>query len=87
MANDVPLVLIEDGYMFHDRMKKSRVSEDDILERAREQLGLERLDQIKYAVLERSGGISIIPKWVPWTVPEDGRRTAIESPAKFPAHP
>jgi uncharacterized membrane protein YcaP (DUF421 family) len=24
--------------------------------------GLERMDQIKYAVLERSGGISIIPK-------------------------
>jgi hypothetical protein len=29
---------------------------------AREIHGLERLDQIKYAVLERSGGISIIPR-------------------------
>jgi uncharacterized membrane protein YcaP (DUF421 family) len=34
----------------------------DSLMAARELQGLERLDQIKYAVLERSGGISIIPK-------------------------
>jgi uncharacterized membrane protein YcaP (DUF421 family) len=43
-------------------MQKARVEEDDILFSAKETQGLERLDQIKYAVLERSGGISIIPK-------------------------
>jgi uncharacterized membrane protein YcaP (DUF421 family) len=43
-------------------MAKSRVDESDILFAAREHHGLERLKQIKYAVLERSGEISIIPK-------------------------
>jgi uncharacterized membrane protein YcaP (DUF421 family) len=38
------------------------VNEDDVLTAARELQGLERMEQIKYAVLERSGGISIIPK-------------------------
>jgi uncharacterized membrane protein YcaP (DUF421 family) len=40
------------------------VDEGDILGAAREAHGLERLDQIKYAVLERNGGISVIP-WRP----------------------
>lgn len=61
-VNDVPLVLIEDGRVIDDRLKKSRVSMEDILEQARMTQGIERMDQIKYAVLERSGGISIIPK-------------------------
>jgi uncharacterized membrane protein YcaP (DUF421 family) len=43
-------------------MDKERVDEEDILTAAREIHGLERLDQIKFAVLERSGGISIIPR-------------------------
>jgi uncharacterized membrane protein YcaP (DUF421 family) len=43
-------------------MDKSRVDESDILASARELQGIERLDQIKYAVLERNGGITIIPK-------------------------
>lgn len=58
----VPLVIVENGRPLHDRMDKARVDESDILTAARERLGLERMDQIKYAVLERSGGISIIPK-------------------------
>ncbi len=61
LINDVPLVLVEDGRVLTDRMAKSRVGETDILQSARQE-GLERIDQIKYAVLERSGGISIIPK-------------------------
>jgi uncharacterized membrane protein YcaP (DUF421 family) len=55
-------VIIEDGRLLEDRMAKARVDEMDILFNAREKLGLERLDQIKYAVLERNGGITIIPK-------------------------
>ncbi len=62
LVNDAPLVLVEDGRLLEDRLKKARVGLDDILERARELEGLERLDQIKYAVLERSGGISVVPK-------------------------
>jgi uncharacterized membrane protein YcaP (DUF421 family) len=57
-----PLVLVADGQVLKDRMDEVRVDVDDILAAGRELQGLERLDQIKYAVLERHGGISIIPK-------------------------
>jgi len=58
----VPLALIENGKLFKDRMSMERVDENDILAAAREMQGLERLDQIKHAVVEASGGITIIPK-------------------------
>ncbi len=61
LINDAPLVLVKDGRLLQERMTKSRVSEGDILQSARQQ-GLERMEQIKYAVLERNGNISIIPK-------------------------
>jgi uncharacterized membrane protein YcaP (DUF421 family) len=57
-----PVILLENGQPYHDRLRKARVDEDDILTAARQHMGLERLDQIRYAVLERNGGISIIPK-------------------------
>jgi uncharacterized membrane protein YcaP (DUF421 family) len=58
----LPVVILEDGKPLRNRMRQSQVDEDDILEAARELQGLERLDQIKYAVLERHGGITIVPK-------------------------
>jgi uncharacterized membrane protein YcaP (DUF421 family) len=61
----VPLVIVEDGRPLRDRMERSRIDEGDILAAARELRGLERMDQIKFAVLERSGGISIVPKSPP----------------------
>jgi uncharacterized membrane protein YcaP (DUF421 family) len=62
LIDDVPLVLVEDGKPISERLRKARVDEEDILASARQLQGLERMEQIKYAVLERSGGISIIPK-------------------------
>ena len=61
-VDDVPLIIVEHGRPLKERMDKERIDEDDVLNAARERFGLERLDQIKYAVLERSGGISIIPE-------------------------
>ncbi|MCW5800318.1 MAG: hypothetical protein LZF60_130035 [Nitrospira sp.] len=58
----LPLVLVEQGRPVQALMRKSRVDEQDILFSAREKHGLERMEQIKYAVLETNGGISIIPK-------------------------
>lgn len=57
-----PLVLLADGKLLEERMNEVRVDAEDILAAARLSQGLERLDQIKYAVLERNGGISIIPR-------------------------
>lgn len=56
-----PRIIVVDGRPLEDRMKYERVDEADILAAARERLGLERMDQIKYAVLETDGNISIIP--------------------------
>ena len=62
LLDDVPLILVDDGRMLEERMHKARVDENDILASARLNQGLERIDQIKYAVLERNGHISVIPK-------------------------
>ena len=61
VVSDAPLVLVDEGRVLHDRLKASHMRVDEILEAARTDQGLERLNQIKYAVLERSGGISVIP--------------------------
>jgi uncharacterized membrane protein YcaP (DUF421 family) len=58
----VPTILVDDGHLLTGRMRRARVSADDILERARVLHGLETLEQIKYAILEASGEISIIPR-------------------------
>ncbi len=61
LIEGAPLVLVEDGQPIVERLRKSRVDEREILTSARMLQGLERMDQIKYAILERSGGISIVP--------------------------
>jgi uncharacterized membrane protein YcaP (DUF421 family) len=63
--DDAPLVIVDEGKLLEDRMRKERIGEDDILHAAREAHGIERLSEIKYAVLERSGGISIVPNRKP----------------------
>jgi uncharacterized membrane protein YcaP (DUF421 family) len=62
IAEGTPVIILENGQPLYGRMQKARVDESDILTAARELRGLERLDQIKYAVLERNGGISVIPQ-------------------------
>ena len=61
VAEGMPLVIVDKGAPLTKRMQKSRVDEADVLEAARLHFGLERMDQIKYAVLEKDGSISIIP--------------------------
>ena len=61
-VNGVPLVIVEDGRVHRDRLAHLHITEDEILEQARQSQGLERLDQIKHAVVERTGTISIIPR-------------------------
>jgi uncharacterized membrane protein YcaP (DUF421 family) len=56
------MVIVERGTPLWDRMYKARVGESDILTAARELQGLKRMEDIEYAVLERSGSISIVPR-------------------------
>jgi uncharacterized membrane protein YcaP (DUF421 family) len=58
----LPLVIVDHGQPIKEHMHKARIDESDILTAARELQGLERMDQIKYAVLERNGVISVIPR-------------------------
>jgi uncharacterized membrane protein YcaP (DUF421 family) len=48
-------VLIENGRVHEDRLAAVKIRLDDILENGRLEEGIERLDQIKHAILERSG--------------------------------
>lgn len=57
----VPTVLISRGEPDRRAMKRARIALEEILDAAREQHGLERLEQIKFAVLEVGGHVSIIP--------------------------
>ena len=61
-SDGVPLVIVDKGTPLKKRMEKTKVDEEDVLEAARLSHGLERMNQIKYAVLEKDGSISIIPE-------------------------
>lgn len=58
----VPVLLLENGQPISANLSAERVDEGDILEAARGSFGIERLEQIRYAVLEKNGSISIIPE-------------------------
>ena len=62
LIDDVPLLIVNEGTLLHERMNKARVDEADIIEAARRQAGLKRMDEIRYAILERNGEISVVPK-------------------------
>ena len=56
-----PLVIVDHGKPLEKRMNKTKVDVDDIMQAARLNCGLEEMKDIKYAVLEIDGSISIIP--------------------------
>jgi len=58
----LPLIVVDNGKLLNDRLRRERLDQSEILAAARELHGLERLEDIKYAVLERSGGITIVPR-------------------------
>lgn len=61
VVDGTPLLLFEKGQAHVETMVKMGIQDDDVMASARDQ-GLSQLDQIEYAVLERNGEISIIPK-------------------------
>lgn len=61
LLEGAPLILVADGKVLPERMAKANVDENDVLAAARIHHGLERLEEVKYAVQERDGTISIIP--------------------------
>ena len=56
-----PVVVADSGRMLDARAQAVGVSEDDVLLAARRLHGLVRMDQIRYAIVERTGEISVVP--------------------------
>lgn len=61
-AEGAPVIVLKDGQPIAERLRECRIDVDDILHAAREGPGLRRLDEIAYAVLEKNGSITIIPR-------------------------
>ena len=62
LIDGTPTILVSHGQPDRRALVRARVSLDDVLKAARIQQGLEGVGQIKFAVLEASGEISIVPK-------------------------
>ncbi|MBW9091335.1 DUF421 domain-containing protein [Rhizobium wenxiniae] len=62
VIDGTPTVLISDGKPDLRAFARARVSLEDVLTAARVEQGVEELTQIKSAVLEADGAVSIIPK-------------------------
>lgn len=56
------LVVLRHGVPLKQRMHVERIDDDDILSAAREMRGVDRLEDIDRAVLEKNGVISVVPR-------------------------
>ncbi len=54
-----PVMLVQDGFLIPSALHRERVSPDEILSEMRK-AGLERMDQVKWGVLEPDGKISFV---------------------------
>jgi uncharacterized membrane protein YcaP (DUF421 family) len=54
-----PIVVVQDGRVIERNLRRERLTIDDLEEEARQQ-GIERLGDVKWAVLETTGRISFI---------------------------
>lgn len=57
-----PTIIVENGKLLQRRMRLARLVEADVMEAARSSQGIETLAEIKFAIIERNGKISIIPR-------------------------
>lgn len=56
-----PIVVVADGVLLPEQARAAGVGLDDVLLAARRSHGLERLSQVRYALVERTGEISVVP--------------------------
>jgi len=62
LLEDTSIVIIEDGRIHRRRMDKERVDEQDVLSAARQLQGLASLKDVRYAVIEKDGHVTIVPR-------------------------
>ena len=61
LVDGTPIIVYEQGEWRQDRMRALRMLESDVMAAVR-QKGLMRLEQVRYAIVERDGKVSIIPE-------------------------
>ena len=61
IVDGTPVIVYEKGDWHQDRMRTLRMLESDVMAAVR-QKGLMRLEQVRYAIIERDGKVSIIPE-------------------------
>lgn len=59
IADGTPVIIFGKGQWHREHMRQLFVHEQDVMAAARSQ-GVERLEQIKYAIVERNGAISVV---------------------------
>lgn len=62
ILEDTPIVIVEEGRLHRERMDMERVDEQDVLSAARELQGLASLEDVRYAVVEKDGHVTIVPR-------------------------
>ncbi|HEX5939436.1 MAG TPA: YetF domain-containing protein [Dehalococcoidia bacterium] len=58
----IPMLLVDDGKPIKETMNKERIAVEEIMATARENYGIDDLKQVRYAVLEADGKISIVQR-------------------------
>ena len=61
IADGEPIILVEDGNLIERNLRRERLTREEVEEEARKQQ-IESIDDIRWAILETDGSISVIPK-------------------------
>ena len=72
-----PVILIENGRLLRENLRRTRVNLDELSGHLREQ-GVLSVDKVQYAILETNGSVTVFPftqhkQELPYTVISDGR--------------
>ena len=72
-----PVILIENGRLVEENLRRTRVNLDELSGHLREQ-GVLSVDKVQYAILETNGSVTVFPftqhkQELPYTVISDGR--------------
>jgi uncharacterized membrane protein YcaP (DUF421 family) len=57
-----PVIVIDKGKVLERVLREEGVDLEEVLAAARERHGIAALEEIQYAIVERHGGISVVPK-------------------------
>lgn len=68
LIEGTPIVIIKDGKLNFEQMRKLRYSLDDLISQLREQ-SIKSIEEVNYAVLENNGKLSVFPKETEYPLP------------------